>query len=188
MKIGPHLMALFLAGSIFAGCGTIPSAHPATIPHRKQNIPIQTIQAALSHAAPSGTISHVHIISEKAISGQRYAYLSYNNQDTLEYAGLLESPSGVDTMTFSLKKPHTTPLQAVELNDQTYILVVGKVTNHPDIMTIVLTFANGQVADVPVSHGYFWYFHRVGKSKGPRFFTHLIGVSTTGAIIQNAHS
>lgn len=51
--------------------------------------------------------------------------------------------------------------------------------------TVVLTFPNGRVVDAPLSHGRFWYFVRTRASKTNRFFKHMIGVTTTGAVIQN---
>ena len=183
----PWFIALILSG-LLAACGSIPSAHAGTTQHPQRTLSASAVAAALSKNDPAEAIADVHIISEKVVPGHSFAYASYKANGASKYAAILASAHGADISTFWLKRLSVTPLQAVELSDGTYILIAGGVFNHPPVRTIVLTFPNGRVAVVPVSHERFWYFHQVGKSKANRFFKHVMGVSTTGDIIQNHRS
>lgn len=185
----PWFPALVLSGGLLAGGGSIASAHATVTQPPLRTLSVRAVAAALSKDAPADTITDVHIISEHAVPGQSFAYASYKANEATEYAAMLGSVQGITaTSMFWLKKLNATPLQAVQLSDGPYVLIAGGVFDRPPVRTVVLTFPNGRVVDVPVSHGRFWYFARTRASPADRFFKHMIGVSTSGNIIQNPPS
>jgi hypothetical protein len=185
----PWVIVLVVGGGLITGGGRIASAHALVAQHPQRTLSVQRVAATLSKAEPADAITDVHMISEHAVPGQSFAYASYKANGEAKYAAILASARGVTDMeTFWLNKLNVTPLQAVELSDGPYILIAGGVFNHPPMRTVVLTFPNGRAVNVPVSHGRFWYFARTRAPKADKFFKHMIGVSTSGDIIQNPPS
>jgi hypothetical protein len=66
-----------------------------------------------------------------------------------------------------------------------YSLITGVVENNSSIKNAVITFSDGQIRQVPVDQGQFWFFGKTGTSETDAYSKAVIGVTTQGNIISN---
>ena len=146
----------------------------------KSKITSQLEQQGKNHA-----ISNIHIITLKNVGSRAYAFVSFDEDGKMKYANVFHSSSpGTGMGIFSAPIIKGSPIQAVsQIGENGYSFVTGIVVDNPNIKNIVIIFADGDIRQLPVHDGQFYFFGQIGKSGSDANQKHLIGITDSGEIV-----
>jgi hypothetical protein len=132
-------------------------------------------------------VSKISFITLKNLGSQAYAFVSFNEDGKLKYENIFQaSTQGTGWGEFSATKINGYPIQSdQQVAGNGYNFITGVVVDDPSIKNIVITFSNGDVKQVSVQNGQFWFFGKIGTSELDAYSKHMIGVSNQGDFVIN---
>lgn len=140
---------------------------------------VQDIRKAFVSDPPQN-IRIVHIVNKPP---QAFAFAVFLQHGQTQYAVADIDASGSTVSSFSPKPSKNQPLRFMSSSGKHNVTTVfGVVLGHPNVVTVVLVFPNGQVVTPPVSHHLFWYVGHSGSAMDPRY---AIGITKSGGLVRN---
>lgn len=192
-KFTTVLVGFLISVATITGCATSNTTerNATTAQNKSTASPGQftnyTVATYIRDSEMNHKVTDIQIISMKNTKGSGFAFASFKADGEEKYANIFRSKGqGVGISTFSAPQVKNSPLQADQQVAQNgYTSITGVVVNSPSIKSIVITFSNGNVTDVPVSDGHFSLFGQMATSEAGAYLRHMIGVSNQGAIVVN---
>jgi hypothetical protein len=184
--------ALIVITNTVTGCETAANNKPAnkvsTSKAVAEQLTTSKVIADIRSAEKGHTVSDIHIIGVKNFDGQGAGFASFNLDGHLKYASVTDSKTqGMTTGILTPNQTKRAPIQYTQtVSENGYSSITGFVDSNADIKTVVITFSRGQIREIPVIHGVFWFFGKVGTSEKDTYSKGVIGVTSDGNIVTNS--
>lgn len=146
---------------------------------------ISKVKATIQNVEKGKNVSDIQIIGLKNGDGVGASFASFKLDGKLNYVNMVSSiQQGTGTGVFTVSDLKHIPLQyTAQIAENGYTLITGITDPASGIKTMIITFSNGQVREVPVLNDTFWFFGKIGATVQDAYDKEVIGVTANGSIV-----